>query len=188
MTGNEFSDALESAADKYYEENFYKAPTWEASRYESEPLWSEVLPGLWQGGTHDNDVVWYGGKGTKVGVTRADFEFVTTLYADANPVDWFVEEVRFGIYDSDVEHIDKARLFRIVKQTHDAWKNGDKVLIRCQAGWNRSGLVTALVLMRDGMPAHEAIQLIREKRSPFALCNSAFEAWLLAMDTAIVKN
>ena len=183
MTGNEFSEALERAADNYYE-----APTLEASRYYREELWSEVLPGLWQGGTHDDDIVWYGARNKQVGVTAGDFDFVTTLYASANPVDWLVEEIRFGIYDSDVDHIDKDRLFRIVKQTHDAWQNGDRVLVRCQAGWNRSGLVTALVLMRDGMPAEEAIALIREKRSPHALCNAEFEKWLIELDTRILQN
>ena len=41
-------------------------------------------------------------------------------------------------------------------------------------GWNRSGLVLALVLLLDGYSADEAIELIREKRSPYALSNSSF--------------
>jgi len=177
----EFSEELERAADAY------KAPTWEASRYEAEELWSEVLPGLWQGGTHDNDVIWRTG-GEKIGVTQKNFDFVATLYADANPVDWFVEEVRFGIYDGNMKDIDLPRLFRVVNRTYEAWQDGDRVLVRCQAGWNRSGLVTALVMMKDGMPAEEAIKLLRQKRSPFALCNATFEKWLLGLDTAILQN
>lgn len=35
-----------------------KAPTWDASREAREELWSEVVPGLWQGGTDWDDVVW----------------------------------------------------------------------------------------------------------------------------------
>jgi protein-tyrosine phosphatase len=53
------------------------------------------------------------------------------------------------------------------------------VLVRGQAGINRSGLVTALVLMLDGYGARDALGLIRERRSPFALCNDAFVDWLL---------
>ncbi len=54
-----------------------------------------------------------------------------------------------------------------------------RVLIRCQAGWNRSGLITSLVLMRAGYSAQEAIDLIRERRSHHALCNQTFEQFLL---------
>jgi hypothetical protein len=42
--------------------------------------------------------------------------------------------------------------------------------------------VTALVLIRDGMPADEAIDLIRRRRSTSALCNLSFERFLLAQD------
>lgn len=153
--------------------------TREMSRYESEPLWSEVMPGLWQGGTHDTDVTLYGGGIHSRGITIDDFDFVTTMYASAKPVDWFVQEIRFGIYDSDMKDFDVQELLDVVGMTYRAWKRGKRVLVRCQAGWNRSGLVTALVLMRDGFSAQEAISLLRERRSPFALCNATFERWLI---------
>ena len=38
-------------------------------------------------------------------------------------------------------------------------------------GWNRSGLITALALMKSGYDPKEAIDLIRARRSPHALCN-----------------
>ena len=53
------------------------------------------------------------------------------------------------------------------------------MLIRCQAGLNRSGLLTALVLMLAGWEAAEAIRLIRTKRSQVALFNDDFVDWLL---------
>lgn len=153
--------------------------TREMSRYEGEPLWSEVMPGLWQGGTHDTDVTLYGGGIHSQGITIDDFDFVTTMYASAKPVDWFVQEIRFGIYDSDMKDFDVQELLDVVGMTYRAWKRGKRVLVRCQAGWNRSGLVTALVLMRDGFSAQEAISLLRERRSPYALCNVTFERWLI---------
>lgn len=52
----------------------------------------------------------------------------------------------------------------------------------CQAGFNRSGLVVATALIRSGMTATDAIQLIRQKRSPAALCNQSFENHLLSLD------
>jgi len=55
-------------------------------------------------------------------------------------------------------------------------------LVACQAGLNRSGLVSALALIKMGRTARDAIALLREKRSPFVLCNPSFERWLLELD------
>ena len=67
-----------------------------------------------------------------------------------------------------------------------AWVNkkakSGPVLVHCQAGLNRSGLVTALALVQQGMKAIDAIRLIREKRSPMALCNPYFTKWLISLD------
>jgi protein-tyrosine phosphatase len=54
--------------------------------------------------------------------------------------------------------------------------------VHCQAGLNRSGLVTALALILNGMSPERAIGLLRQKRTPLVLCNGAFEAWLLGQD------
>ena len=85
-------------------------------------LWSEVLPGLWQGGTDDDDLVHYAAR--RRGVALEDFEFVATLFGDANPVGWFVKEMRFGIHDSNMEDFDIADLHDIVEITHRQWKAG----------------------------------------------------------------
>jgi hypothetical protein len=160
-------------------------------------LWSETLPNLWQGGTLDK---WAGdewesqtrGLG-KHQIRKTDFDCVYTLYADAEPVDWFVKELRFGFWDSrDMDGIDPTNdLLDIVKMAHKDWKSGNKVLIRCQAGLNRSGIVMALVLIRDGYSPADAITLMREKRSEAVLCNQAFARWLLSLDAerlAIWRN
>ena len=148
----------------------------------SEPLWSEVLPNLWQGGTAGDDEMMYGRALPKARVTNEHFDTVVTMYAYAQAVDWHVKELRHGIYDSDMQDFDAEELFDIVRTAHTDWKKGKRVLIRCQAGWNRSGLVMTLVLLRDGMPAKEAISLIRETRSPHALCNKHFVQFLLSQN------
>ena len=61
---------------------------------------------------------------------------------------------------------------------YEEWRSGKKVLVRCAAGWNRSGLVTVLALMKDGHGAKDAIDLIRARRSPQALCNEDFVRYL----------
>lgn len=147
-----------------------------------EPLWSEVVDGLWQGGTADHDT---DAQLRKPMITKKEFDTVITMYAFANPVDWFVKEMRYGVWDSNMKDFDVKELFEIVRFAHTEWKQGKKVLIRCQAGWNRSGLITALVLIREGMKAQDAINLIRTKRSPHALCNTTFTQFLLEQDPKV---
>ena len=52
-------------------------------------------------------------------------------------------------------------------------------LVHCQAGLNRSGLLAALVLMKLGRTAAQAIELLRATRSPAVLCNTSFVDWLM---------
>lgn len=149
-------------------------------RYRIKNLWSEIMPGLWMGGTGDFDKVINPREGnlTIEGMTHVydtpdisaqDFDAVVTMYAWARPVDWFVEEYRWGIFDSRAMAPDLETVREIIVWAHKRWKDDKKVLIRCQAGLSRSGFITALVLVRDGMEMQDAIDLIRKQRSPFAL-------------------
>jgi hypothetical protein len=140
------------------------------------PLRSEILPNLWMGGTDYKDR-------TEDGmampyITIDDFDSVYTFYGSANPVDWFVEEYRFAFLDSEREPLDISKLKRAVLMAYEDWSSGKRVLIRCQAGLNRSGIVTALVLMRSGLTAQESIDLIRKARDPQCLYNKHFVKFL----------
>jgi len=167
---------------KLIETNEGYAPAHEIDAWDF-PLHSEILPGLWVGGTDDLDTIEYSGDlHAPKAITKKDFDAVVTLYAWANPVDWMVEEMRFGFYDSDVDHIDREALASAVGFARRKWQAGKKVLIRCQAGLNRSGLTAALVLMQSGYTADEAITLLRDKRSKYVLCNGEFEAFLRTLN------
>ena len=56
------------------------------------------------------------------------------------------------------------------------WKAGDRVLVRCQAGVNRSGLVTALILLLDGWQPDKIVEHLRARRSSRVLSNDDFRA------------
>jgi hypothetical protein len=148
--------------------------------------WSEILPGLWQGGTDDWDTVQEFRRSSRARITDKEFDTVITVYAWANPCDWEVKELRYGYYDSDradwEKDVDFETIFQLVDVAYQDWKAGKTVLIRCQAGLNRSGLLMALVLMKDGYSAVEAIDLIRKMRSEWALCNENFVKWLIERD------
>ncbi len=140
-------------------------------------LFTEISPNLFMGGTEDSDVIHYP-QLNKAARVDLPFDSIITMYAWARPADWRVQEFRYGIPDARIEDIDLRRLKQAVEFGYNQWLSGDRVLVRCQAGLNRSGLVTALILMSTGLDAESAIELIRTNRGEHALCNSEYEAWL----------
>jgi protein-tyrosine phosphatase len=101
------------------------------------------------------------------------------MYAWARPADWQVQEFRYGLPDAAISNIDLSRLRQAVEFGYDRWKSGDRVLVRCQAGLNRSGLVMALILIKDGFAPEDAINAIRTQRGPDALFNESFANWII---------
>lgn len=138
----------------------------------------EILPGLYQGGTEDDAVIGNPKPADHYDIANHELDVVVTLYADAQPAQWGVEELRFGFWDAQLNEFFIRKALRMARIAHARWRGGERVLIRCQAGVNRSGFIMALVLMLDGMSADEAIARIRECRSPFVLSNQHFENWL----------
>jgi hypothetical protein len=155
------------------------APVWTAAAERPQVTWSEILPGLYQGGTDDDDWISMP-RPLDSGDEPRPFDAVVTLFAWAQPFGWGVTELRYGFADAHPRYADLSRVVEAARWAHGRWRAGDRVLVRCQAGLNRSGLVMALVLMLEGMSPAEAITLIRRQRSAVALCNDDFVDWLLA--------
>jgi hypothetical protein len=135
----------------------------------SMPLITHVVGNLWQGGCIG-------------GVQLSDdFEFVVSLYPwEKYTIGPSTVRVEVKLFDSG--EMPDERVLHDIARTINAFRTKGKTLVHCQAGLNRSSLVTALALMLDGMTAEDAIVLLREKRSPAVLCNETFERWLLAHD------
>ncbi len=156
------------------------------------PEADEILPGLFQGGTADDEVIGYPaaeGHYARLGHPGRDafpFDLVVTLYADAQPAPWGVLELRFGFPDGILHPADALQAVALARLAHQAWRAGDRVLVRCQAGVNRSGLVAALILMLDGYQPVEAIELLRSRRSPVVLANAHFATWLVNQAPGLV--
>jgi protein-tyrosine phosphatase len=131
------------------------------------PLYSEILPDLYMGGTSpDGD--------------EGDIEFDAVVSLESHSHAWSkpTDEFRFAFQDGTLDEDLEAGIEQVADWAFLKWHLGGKVLIRCAYGINRSGLVTALVLMREKMSAQDAIDLIREKRHPRCLENQNFVDYL----------
>jgi hypothetical protein len=144
---------------------------------EPQTLFNEILPNLFLGGTLDSKTIDRAQPLLEFKSER-DFDCIVTLYAWAAPANWGVEERRLGFPDAQIIEEYLEPIHEMAAWAHSRWKSGKKVLIRCQAGLNRSGLLTALVLLREGHSPQQAIELIREKRSEWALCNSDYVTYI----------
>lgn len=59
--------------------------------------------------------------------------------------------------------------------------------MRCHSGYNRSGRVVAQALVELGHGTEEAVRLVRERRSPWALNNPVFVDYLnTGLDVAVL--
>ena len=150
-------------------------------------LYSEILTNLFMGGTDDEDVIHIP---ARIYNRREDlpFDSMVTMYAWARPADWNVQEFRYGVPDASIKDIDLNRLRQAVEFGYDRWKQGDRLLVRCQAGLNRSGLVMALILIKDGFTPYQAIDLIRQRRTDIALFNENFANWLLTSGSTFINS
>jgi protein-tyrosine phosphatase len=131
------------------------------------PLISEIAPNHFQGGTIEG-----------VELPRA-FRHLISLYP------WEQYRVRHELdsmtvakaFDADVEHL--VPILEGLAAFAAACIASGPTAIVCKGGLNRSGILSALVLMKQGMTSTEAIQLLRAKRSPAVLSNPSFRRWLL---------
>ena len=130
-------------------------------------LISHILGNMWMGGCVDGLAL------------PEDFEYVISLYPwEKYTLGEHTVRTEFEMYDS--EGGEGSVLEEAVTKAVECLEKG-KTLIHCQAGLNRSGLVSALALKRwKGMDGIDAINLLRQRRTPAVLCNEAFEQIVLA--------
>ncbi|GED84763.1 dual specificity protein phosphatase family protein [Streptomyces sp. 6-11-2] len=137
--------------------------------------WSEIVPGMWMGGhefrTHSGQL--------ELAVVRDEFDLVQTLLRlPGHGPDPGVEHHVWPIPDGPLDGTQLTGVMRLARAACDAVDQDRRVLVRCYSGYNRSGLVIAHALVRQGRSAEEAIRLIRARRSPWALHNDLFVDYL----------
>ena len=131
---------------------------------------------LWQGGYPPVDSGY---------LRREGFDVVVLAAEEFQP-----QAARFGPgiavihapnYDAPLESGgDISRAVEASREVARAIRNGKKVLVTCAAGLNRSGLITALSILRlTRLPGEKVIAAIRKARGPWAMSNEDFEKAVL---------
>jgi len=137
----------------------------------SAPLFTQITPFLWMGGSPD---------------TYTPPSLPPSLDAILNLYVWAKYKVPSGVeykeetmYDTSEGSPDSGNAWALAAWAFKRVKSGRTTLIHCQAGLNRSGLITGMVMMLMGWTAEEAIAEMRKRRSNAVLINPAFEQFLL---------
>ncbi len=141
--------------------------------------WSHITPLLAIGGHY---VRWVDGSIGDV-VVAHQFDLVLSFHQRYGCGPGYGVERHYAYIPDGVltaDELDHVR--RFARLGADAVRAGRKVLARCQAGYNRSALLAAFILLRLGHTSHEAIHLVREARGPYTLFNASFVDLIHAED------
>lgn len=143
--------------------------------------WNQLVLNLWLGG-HDYspDGEWGGRETPKI--TSDMFNTVISFYQRDGYQTTPMGDVGHYYYrmpDGELDEQDLNEVYALSKVALEVINRPAPVLLRCQAGLNRSSLCAGYVLMQIGFTPEKAIDLIRQKRSPYALCNSSFVEYLM---------
>jgi protein-tyrosine phosphatase len=129
---------------------------------------------------HGGGELWQGGCIDRIRLPE-DFDYVLSLYPwEKYVLDPDTERLEVEMYDSldqATEQADELADLVVTKL-----RDGGKVLVHCQAGLNRSGLITALALVKLGSTPSEAIDLLRTQRTSQVLCNASFEEHVRSLE------
>jgi protein-tyrosine phosphatase len=133
------------------------------------PFISEITKNLWQGGCED-------GLQLPEHIKHVVSLYPWECYSVHHELLSKLEVKMFDSLEQEFTQIDA------IAQWVEHCMSSGPVLVHCQAGLNRSSLVAAKVLMLHyDWTGKQAIETLREKRSPACLCNPAFETYLLSL-------
>ena len=82
------------------------------------------------------------------------------------------------IYDEELPNL--ARMQALALAAAHLIRSGQKVLVHCSMGFNRSALLAGLVLTELGCPGCDAVERLRSRR-PGALFNERFAEYLASL-------
>ena len=130
---------------------------------------SEVVPGLFQANASYSPIQLF----------HQGFDAVFDL-CGLDRGDGVVDETYVAYPIDDVPWIeDPDAIHELGIRVADHVRAGEKVIVNCMSGMNRSGLLVGRALVAMGYLPVEAVELIRRARGPHALSNREFTRFLL---------
>jgi hypothetical protein len=134
------------------------------------------LPGdLWQGGTIEPHEL--------EDLLRRRIDLVVNLSGDSPlPASLGVAEICYPIGDGSIRLVNLDDMRAIAREVADHILGDGNALVHCQMGWNRSGLMTGLVLQQLRFEG-DVVDFIRSRRAN-ALCNLEFATYLRSVHAA----
>lgn len=137
----------------------------------------EIVPGLYQRGRFEK----YPKEKKEKFLKESGINIVVSLISavdDAEIYDYVGHYVHYPMADNKLSAGDANTLNILAKELANSIKNGSVALVHCNAGRNRSGLLSALILVHlRGYSGKLAIDTVREAR-PNALANETFVQYL----------
>ncbi len=134
------------------------------------PNYDRVAPQLWMGGAPDPARPY------------PEFDVIVLCAREEQPTfrRFKGTVIRAPFADSPYPTAVERRIaIRAAREVAKRLRKGQRVLVTCAMGWNRSGLVVGLALkMASRRHVNEIIERIRKARGPNALSNPAFERFL----------
>jgi len=130
---------------------------------------NEVVPGLFQANASYSPIQLF----------RQGFDAVFDL-CGLDRGDGVIDETYVVYPIDDVPWIeDPGAIHELGIRVANHVRAGDKVIVNCMSGMNRSGLLVGRALVALGYLPAEAVELIRRVRGPHALSNREFTRFLL---------
>lgn len=142
----------------------------------------QVLPNLYLGGH-----VWEEGGRSKSGKHSTisedkSWDYVVSSYLDGDYEKTLPQcDMRLVLFNDTEKGLSEEiweKIRSAVDEIVSRWRRGQKVLVRCQAGYNRSGMLMCLTLMQMGLTAEDAIKTVRKRRGQHVLINRVFEGYV----------
>lgn len=141
----------------------------------------EILPNLFQGGhLWREDLRIRGARYSSVSLDPS-WGYVVSACLELDEECFPQCDMRLVLFDDTEKGLSDEtweRIRSVVDEVVVRWRRGQKVLIRCQAGYNRSGMLMCLVLMRLGFTAEKAVWQVRWRRGKHVLINQVFERYV----------
>ena len=137
--------------------------------------WIEVDEDLWMGG-----LTWVDEQGEqRDAVVTDEFQLVVSMCKapDHGPPKG-IRHITCNIPDGPLTPKQIDRVAKLALWTTDRVRMRKRVLVRCDTGYNRSGLMVAQILINRMEPPHRAIELVRRARGRWALNNDLFVDYL----------